>query len=163
MHRKLALIVCSLLPVLMLGLAAAAPRAAAAPAAVASPSPRPSLTPPPPADSCLLRVFDNLKHLVIFKCPNGALAFYRMDEGTGRFHSWLGYAGWAQALPGKVALDATDEAGYQILFGRAGAEDVAAFNLAARTPAKQNGAWYHVILKAPGGTTVTDDYFFVSF
>lgn len=163
MKRKLALMAVSVLPALLLLLSAMAPGAAAAPEAVASPSPRPSLTPPPASDACLTKVFDNLAHLVIFRCPNGALAFYRIADGNGRFHSWLNYNGWALALPGKVAHNATDDTNYQILFGRASQEDVEAFDLAARTPANQNGAWYHVILKGPGGTSITDDYFFLSF
>ncbi len=168
MKRKLALLAVSVLPALLLALSALAPSASAAPAAVASPSPRPSLTPPPSQappslSGCLFRVFDNLEHLVIFRCPNGALAFYRMDDGAGRFHSWLAYNGWAQALPGKVALNNTDEAGYLILFGRASTQDVDDMNLHARTPLNKTGAWYHVILKSPGGTTLTDDYFFIDF
>jgi hypothetical protein len=163
MKRKIALMAVSVLPVLLLLLSALAPGAAAAPEAVASPSPRPSLTPPSAPGACLTKVFDNLAHLVIFRCPNGALAFYRLPDGAGRFHSWLSYNGWALAQPGKVAHNVTDDTHYQILFGRASQEDVDALNLAARTPANQNGAWYHVILKNPGGTSITDDYFFLSF
>ena len=162
MKRKLALMAVSVLPALLLALSALAPSAAAAPAAVASPSPRPPLF-GPASEDCGTRVFDNLAHLVIFKCSNGALAFYRIENGQGNFHSWLAYNSWVAALPGKVALNKTDPAGYQILFGRASQEDVDAFKLAARTPAGQEGAWYHVILKGPGGTTITDDYFFVGF
>ncbi len=160
MKRKIALMAVSVLPALLLALSAMAPGAAAAPAVVASPSPRPSLT-VPPTGSCLFRVFDNLEHLVIFRCESGALAFYRMQDGNGNFHSWLPYNGWALALPGKVALNNTNAAGYQVLFGRASTEDVEALNLNARTPPNKVGGWYHVILKAPGGGAVVDDYFFL--
>jgi hypothetical protein len=163
MHRKIALMAFSLLPAMLLFFSAMAPGAAAAPAAVASPSPRPSLTPPPEAGPCGTRVFDNLAQLVIFRCPDGALAFYRIKDGTGDFHSWLVYDGWASALPGKVAHDVKDAAGYRILFGRASQDDVNALKLAARTPAGKSGAWYHVILRTPGGTALTDDYFFMTF
>lgn len=163
MKRKFALMAVSVLPALLLVLSAMAPSAAASPEAVVSPSPRPSLTPPPPPGACLIKVFDNLAHLAIFRCPNGALAFYRIDGGNGRFHSWLSYNGWALAQPGAVAHNVIDDANYQILFGRASQEDVDALGLAARTPPNQAGAWYHVILKAPGGSSITDDYFFLSF
>ncbi len=164
MKRKIALMAVPILPALLLALSALAPAAAAGPKAVASPSARPPLpVPVSVVEDCPTRVFDNLAHLVVFKCPDGALAFYRMDSGAGNFHSWLVYNGWAKALPGKVALNKTDTAGYQVLFGRASQEDVDALKLTARTPAGQNGAWYHVILNGPGGTSVTDAYFFVQY
>jgi hypothetical protein len=127
---------------------------------VPEPSPRPALD-LAALGPCPLRVFNNLKDLTIFRCRDGSLSFYRIEDGNGRFQGWMTYAGWSSAVPGAVALNTTDDTKYQLLFGRASQADVDTLGLAARTPS-QSGYWYHVILKAPAGTTVVDTYFFLS-
>jgi hypothetical protein len=159
MKRRTVVTAISVLPAVLLALGVLATAVRAAPAALPSPAPRPTLS-QGSGGQCGLRVFDNLKYLVIFRCDDGALAFYRLDNGNGRFQAWLTYEGWALAPAGKVALSSLDDARYQVLFGRASQADVDALALGARTPAKA-GYWYHVILKGPTGTTITDDYFFV--
>jgi hypothetical protein len=158
-HRAL-LTALGLLPALLLALTLAAPGVKAAPLQLPEPSPRPALD-PAALGPCPQRVFNNLKDLVVFRCLDGSLSFYRIEEGNGRFQAWQSYKAWSSAVPGAVALNSTDDAKYQLLFGRASQADVDALGLAARTPS-QAGYWYHVILKAPAGTTVVDNYFFLS-
>jgi hypothetical protein len=160
----LALLAC-LAALLALSLLATAD-VSAAPNAVASPSPRPSLTPRPvptgDPEDCY-RVYDDLAYLVIFRCGDGALVFYPMDNQQGRFHTWLGFTAWAYAAPGQLIFARADDSLYHISLWRLTDSQIQAQKLDLRTPPDKKGNWFRVVLKNPVGATTVDNVFFVDF
>lgn len=105
---------------------------------------------PPSPISCTTRLYDDLRQLVIFKCSNDDLAFYRSQNAGWRFHAWLSSAEWSQPAPGLKVMDETDDQGYRITFWQLAAEEVQAAKLP--WPSDRRSKWYKVGVFMPDGT-----------
>lgn len=106
-----------------------------------------------------VRVYDNLRDLVIFRYDSGDLAYYRLASEGGGFHSWMLYPTWANATPGATVFDRTDEWGYRITLTRLTDFQVNAIPLGVQPD--PTGKWFQVAMFSPAGTTSVSDYLYL--
>jgi len=99
------------------------------------------------------------RYLIIFRYPDGGLAFYRIEGLGGRFTGWAGLWEWSHSVPGQIILNYSDETLYRLTLERLSPQQAADYGLRPLQP--QEGDWYEADLFNDLGIIIERARFFV--